>query len=233
MKMQAEKSLNKICMLQIDDKLSDENCYTNLNNIKSKLNDIGFDVEKICFIVDNHRNVCSEIRLSLINTHFIIIIVDGKHAENVKEYLSELYFKKSKSLEWKHLNLETNDVNSTVLYFQRIFLIDICLIEKSFIVIEKYLSYFIKPKPLIRFMKLDKGLNLKDINICDNGVKKELIEESTLRISSCNLDNLLQCEANIKNHFNTKDVACTEFGHYLPHCLLNFNKFQEAFKVNV
>lgn len=232
--MQQENLLNNICILQFDDNLFEEECCKKLRDLKCKLEKLGYDIEKINFLKNDIKLLSTEIELCLINAHFIFLIYDEKHRENIQECLCKMFYIKSKWLDWKRLRSEKSNNDFSVLYFQRIFLIGKYSIDESYNVIEKYLLYFMQPKPFTRVIKLKQDYHLSEIDNHNKGVQKEVIDNNTLRILSYNLTDLLQCEINITELWNESNyISFTEFDHYLPDCLVNFNKYQEAFKVNI
>lgn len=215
-------ALNTIAIIGIDKHGFEEKTFKKGNDLVRKLKKIGYDVNKFTILMQDVDALSVEIKTCLKYFHFVIILSNNKDFTNVENF--------SSNFDWKILKHSTLDIEP-VLYFQRIFLIDLMEISSCYDkILEKYLIYYIKPKPLCKYIQFNRNMGTDTFG--NHEVKVQFVNDDLLKLTALELDNLLITEHKIVATMN-EDIKETfpyvevELDNYT-----NFAKCEEAFKVS-
>lgn len=227
-----DMALTSISILHFEERGSDDVSHRGTFTLKSKLELLGYEVKKVSFMpLKEQTSAISEIESCLKHFHFLIVLIDNlSMANTLEEYVGKIF--DVNSLQWKQLKHPTIKITPPVLYFQRLFIVDNADMSETYHnILERYLLYFIKPKPLCKVLKVKNSTSLTCLEslYCDK-VKME-ISDSCIKLTSFNLEDVLKAESNVKRVLKDGLAAsCTHF-NYDPELLLNFDKFQDSFEV--
>lgn len=227
--MKQERLLTTIGIILFQDSF-DNDTFIVINDLKTKLNDIGYNIRKITFITCDEQNTCTEIETSLKDYQFVIVLIESFLKNYIEGCLCKIFNSVNKQLEWKVLKDGQNNIDP-VLYFQRVFVVDKTTVVKLFDnLLRKYFEYFIEPKPLTKNFKFKEYEELHEIIGLSTEKVKTQLEEHILTISSFDLESIVMHENKIKScKGNVESIPSLLV--YEPSYLLNLNKYQEAIKV--